>query len=102
MSQRWKFFMLMVCVVVFAAGCQMNKNTNTTVPYNENESVTNNENTAQAEQEDIIYGTDMDPAVVEASRQDCAERGGVFDECGSACTDPSKMCIAACALRCDF
>lgn len=64
-----------------------------------NANAASNINTAT--QQDIIYGTNMEPAFVEQSRQDCQQRGGTFDQCGSACNE-GEMCIAACALRCDF
>jgi hypothetical protein len=80
---------VVVLVATLGATCTASNTTNGTVTVNVNAA------------EDIIYGTNMDPAVVEASRSDCQERGGTFNECGSACT-PGQMCIAACALRCDF
>ncbi|MBI2411356.1 MAG: hypothetical protein HYV32_05685 [Candidatus Kerfeldbacteria bacterium] len=72
-----------------------NTNTETNQPAEVN---TNNTIVPQ----DIIYGTNQDAAFVEASRQDCENKGGTFNTCGSPCLDESGFCAQVCALRCEF
>lgn len=98
---RITLFFVVVCLITLGAGCGTATNTNTTVSGNSNVANTNTSSAANRTQEDIIYGTNMDPAVVEESRTDCQQRGGTFDECGSACSE-GEICITVCALRCDF
>jgi len=48
----------------------------------------------------IVYSTvsveNLDPYI-----QDCQNRGGILNECGSAC-DLDDGCIQVCALTCEF
>jgi glucose/arabinose dehydrogenase len=35
-------------------------------------------------------------------QQDCEERGGVFNECGSVCPEAAEICIEVCGYTCEF
>lgn len=94
MTRFFKMSLLVAVFILTGASCSGSVSTNNNVSVGVNVNV----NIAP---EDIIYGTNMDPAFVEQSRQDCTDKGGTFNECGSACKT-GEMCIAACALRCDF
>ncbi len=52
-------------------------------------------------QENIIYGTNADPVFIQESKNDCQEKGGVLNECGSACAD-GEICVAVCTVVCEF
>jgi len=49
----------------------------------------------------IVYTTDStaDPTPFQ---KDCAERGGVFNACGSICPPDAEMCATVCAYTCEF
>lgn len=49
----------------------------------------------------IVYTTDQE-ADVEALRQDCAERGGEFNPCGTICAPEADICASVCAYTCEF
>ena|SRR6056297_360429 len=49
----------------------------------------------------IVYEMD-DKLGVQAYIDDCAERGGEFKECGSACADSAEFCVEVCAYTCRF
>lgn len=96
----WRLCLLTATVLLIGASCGASVDTNGAASVNLNGQQVNLNAPVNAV-EDIIYGTNMDPAIVEQSREDCKQRGGTFSECGSACKE-GEMCIAACALRCDF
>lgn len=47
----------------------------------------------------IVYGMDAE-ADLESLRDDCADRGGEFDECGSSCAPDAEVCTLECAFVC--
>lgn len=47
----------------------------------------------------IRYGEDV--SNMEEYRADCAEQGGVFNECGSACGPEAEVCMAVCSMICE-
>ena len=49
----------------------------------------------------IVYGVVSEGVDVARLRQDCAKRGGRFDECGSACA-PDAICASVCAFTCEL
>ena len=49
----------------------------------------------------IVYTTDMG-FDKKALANDCAKRGGQFNECGSVCETKEEMCIDVCAYTCEF
>jgi hypothetical protein len=51
-------------------------------------------------QESINYG--QDAGRVEEYKIDCEEKGGVFNECASACGPGAEMCATVCSMVCMF
>lgn len=49
----------------------------------------------------IDCGTSASPEEIEEYRRDCAERVGVFNECGSICS-PGEACPMVCHFICEF
>ncbi len=49
----------------------------------------------------IIYGMDA-PNGTAVFEQDCREKGGVFNTCGSSCASDAEVCAAVCAYTCEF
>ena len=54
--------------------------------------------------EDIIYfgNPAYENLTEDQARSHCGSLGGTFNPCGSACQDPSEICITVCAMRCEF
>lgn len=48
----------------------------------------------------IRYGEDV--SYMEEYRKDCESRGGIFNECDSACGPETDMCIAVCSMTCSI
>ncbi|OGC53084.1 hypothetical protein A3B64_01385 [candidate division WWE3 bacterium RIFCSPLOWO2_01_FULL_37_24] len=46
----------------------------------------------------IIYNPESDLATI---KEDCRERGGIFNSCGSYC-EGDEICIQICAYTCEF
>ena len=48
----------------------------------------------------VVYGSDatLDSTVL---ANDCRERGGVFNECGTICEPDAEACAAVCAFTCE-
>jgi hypothetical protein len=49
----------------------------------------------------VVYSTDAAVDTIPL-REDCAERGGSFNECGSACASDAETCVAVCAFACEL
>ncbi|RMD57597.1 hypothetical protein D6825_03585 [Candidatus Woesearchaeota archaeon] len=51
--------------------------------------------------EKIVYGTSQDVDFTPLI-EDCKQRGGRFNECGTVCEPGAKYCAAVCALTCEL
>ncbi len=49
----------------------------------------------------LVYSMKPNISLVQLEA-DCEERGGTFDECGSACPSDAEGCIEMCAYTCEF
>jgi len=49
----------------------------------------------------VVYTTDIsvDPTLFQ---NDCDQRGGVFDSCGTICPPEAEGCATVCAYTCEF
>jgi hypothetical protein len=47
----------------------------------------------------VVYTYEALPSVIQ---KDCAERGGVFNECGSSCAPDAQICTKECAFTCEW
>lgn len=56
----------------------------------------------QAEYEEKVVYLSNDEVPKEDYEQDCRERGGEFNECGSPCAADAESCIQVCAFTCEF
>lgn len=48
----------------------------------------------------IVYTTNLEEVNKDELIEDCKERGGTFQECGSPCSESARACIQACAYTC--
>ena len=49
----------------------------------------------------IVYTIDVDMKI-SALKEDCSQRGGRFNSCGTICETSADMCAAVCAFTCEF
>lgn len=49
----------------------------------------------------IVYTTDAETST-DALRNDCTERGGTFNECGTTCAPDADICADVCAYTCEL
>lgn len=49
----------------------------------------------------VVYTADQS-VDVEPLKQDCARRGGTFNNCGSPCTTDAEVCVEVCAFTCEL
>lgn len=50
----------------------------------------------------VVYTTSQENVDVDALRRHCADLGGEFDTCGSACAPDAATCVQVCAYTCDL
>lgn len=50
----------------------------------------------------IIYGIGDGETYLDFTRQDCQQRGGKLNTCGSPCAPDATFCITVCALTCSI
>jgi len=51
--------------------------------------------------EKIVYTTDLSTDR-QPLQNDCRERGGIFNDCGSVCESGAEICAEICALTCEL
>ena len=50
----------------------------------------------------VVYGIGLSQDLLPLLKQDCQQRGGTFQECGSPCGSNEQYCIAVCAFTCEL